>query len=548
MSKNLFILKLHHHVKFHGPKPKINVILKYGERQVQDVEDNKKKETLVEMIGIVKRFPGVIANDNVDFTLMPGEVHALLGENGAGKTTLMNILYGLYRPDAGMIKIEGKTVSISSPSRAIKLGIGMVHQNFRLIPTHTVAENVILNSPNTGFFINWQKIYDELKKQISKYGWRINPEARVWQLSAGEKQQVEILKLLYRGSRILIFDEPTSVLTPQESRMLFTTMRKMAEEGKGVVLITHKLEEALSVSDRVTVMRKGKVVLVKSTSMTTREELALAMIGRQEITQLPSQGSSKPSVPILSIRNLVVEGDKEEIAVNDASFDIYKGEILGIAGVSGNGQVELAEAIARIRKIKSGKILLEGRDVSSYSPRQMYENGVAYIPAEGARTGVVSDLTVMENMILKCYRYPPYSDKLLIKWREAAKLANMLVEKYQIVAPSINAKVKTLSGGNVQRLVLARELLGNPLTSPRLIIAVYPTSGLDIGAAEYVRTNLIEMRNEGAGILLISEDLDELLRMSNRIAVMYGGRIVGVFEGSQASKEVIGMLMARGAG
>ncbi len=522
--------------------------MKYREILGQLVEDNKEKTPLVEMIGIVKKFPGVIANDEVNFTLMPGEVHALLGENGAGKTTLMNILYGLYRPDRGIIKIMGQTVSINSPSKAIKLGIGMVHQNFRLIPTHTVAENVILNAPSTGFFIDWKKIHEELRKQISRYGWRIDPETKVWQLSAGEKQQVEILKLLYRGSRILIFDEPTSVLTPQESRMLFISMRKMAEEGKGVVLITHKLEEALSVSDRITVMRKGKVVLVKPTPLTNREELALAMIGRQEGIILPVQPKQKIDSPILSVKNLHVLGDKEELAVRGASFDVYRGEIFGIAGVSGNGQVELAEAIARIRKVKSGKIFLNGKDVTHFTPRQMYENGVAYIPPEGARTGIVPELTVLENVILKSYRYPPISNKLLIRWREATKLTNTLIEKYQIIAPSINAKVRTLSGGNIQRLVLARELLGNTLSKPSLIVAVYPTSGLDIGAAEYVRANLIEMRNEGTGILLISEDLDEILRMSDRIGVMYEGKIVGIIEGRQASKEEIGMLMARGAG
>ncbi|MEM4206245.1 MAG: ATP-binding cassette domain-containing protein, partial [Nitrososphaerota archaeon] len=350
------------------------------------------------------------------------------------------------------------------------------------------------------------------------------------------------------GSRILIFDEPTSVLTPQESRMLFISMRKMAEEGKGVVLITHKLEEALSVSDRITVMRKGKVVLVKPTPLTNREELALAMIGRQEGIILPVQPKQKIDSPILSVKNLHVLGDKEELAVRGASFDVYRGEIFGIAGVSGNGQVELAEAIARIRKVKSGKIFLNGKDVTHFTPRQMYENGVAYIPPEGARTGIVPELTVLENVILKSYRYPPISNKLLIRWREATKLTNTLIEKYQIIAPSINAKVRTLSGGNIQRLVLARELLGNTLSKPSLIVAVYPTSGLDIGAAEYVRANLIEMRNEGTGILLISEDLDEILRMSDRIGVMYEGKIVGIIEGRQASKEEIGMLMARGAG
>jgi simple sugar transport system ATP-binding protein len=539
---------LHKHVKFHAKKQRRNVILKYGEQRGQFVEDTKEKQPLVEMIGIVKRFPGVVANDEVNFTLMPGEVHALLGENGAGKTTLMNILYGLYRPDRGTIKIMGRPVTINSPSKAIKLGIGMVHQNFRLIPTHTVAENVILNAPNVGFFIDWQKIHEELRQQIAKYGWRISPESRVWQLSAGEKQQVEILKLLYRGSRILIFDEPTSVLTPQESKMLFTTMRKMAEEGKGVVLITHKLDEALSVSDRITVMRKGRVALVKPTSMTNRDELALAMIGRQEGASLQPQPGPRTDRPVLSVINLFVEGDKEELAVKGASLDVHRGEILGIAGVSGNGQVELAEAIARVRKIKSGRILLDGEDATSFTPRQMYENGVAYIPPEGARTGVVSELTVLENAILKSYRYSPISNKLLIRWKEAAKLAGMLIERYQVVAPSINAKVKTLSGGNIQRLVLARELLGNMLIKPKLIIAVYPTSGLDIGAAEYVRANLTSMRNEGAGILLISEDLDELLRMSDRIAVMYEGRVVGIFDGYRASKEEIGMLMARGVG
>ena len=500
------------------------------------------REILVEMRGITKRFPNVLANDRVDFTLLRGEVHALLGENGAGKTTLMNILYGLYRLDEGEIWIKGRRVNIRSPRDAIRNGIGMVHQQFRLIPTHTVAENVILGLKEAGFYLNYSDINERLREIISFYGWNISPSARVWQLSAGEKQQVELLKALYRKADILILDEPTSVLTPQETTQLFATLRKMAGEGLGIILISHKLDEVMQVSDRVTVMRRGRVVATKPTRETNPNELANLMVGRPLITSF--ERLNKPSEkPILRVENLHVLDDKGLPAVRGVSFTIRRGEILGIAGVTGNGQQELAETIAGIRKAVSGKIILDDVDVTNKGSMFMIRQGVAYIPAESSKC-VAYQMSVAENLVMKSFRYEPFSKSIVIDWNSIKQHAERLIDAFSIVTPSPNTRAGNLSGGNIQRLILARELTGLPGSSaPKLIIATYPTRGLDVAATEFVRRTLIQNRDQGAAILLVSEDLEEIMMLSDRIAVMYRGEIVGVLEQREFDVEVIGMMM-----
>ena len=501
-------------------------------------------EYLVEMKGIVKRFPGVLANDHVNFDLKRGEVHALLGENGAGKTTLMNILYGLYRADEGEIYIKGKRVKIRSPKDAIKLGIGMVHQNFRLIPTHTVVENIVLGLKEVGFVLNHKKLEQEIRELASSYGWSIDPSAKVWQLSAGEKQQVELLKALYRRAEILILDEPTSVLTPQETKALFNAIRRMAEEGKGVIFITHKLDEVMQVSDRVTVMRKGRVVVTKNTSDTNPAELANYMVGRPVIFTL----QRKPMLPgkeVLRLKDVYAMSDKGVLALKGINLRIRKNEILGIAGVAGNGQIELAEVITGLRKVIKGKILINDVDATNKSPREIMELGVAYIPPENLRWGLVANLRVVDNLFLKAYRYPPYSNRVMINWRKIYDMADELIKKFEIVTPSKFTRTRALSGGNLQRLVLARELsgiIGGGV--PDLIVAAYPTKGLDVAATEFVRKTLLRYREMGSGILLISEDLEEILMLSDRIGVIFDGRIVGEFKAEEADIERIGLLMA----
>ncbi|MEM2057976.1 MAG: ABC transporter ATP-binding protein [Thermoproteota archaeon] len=497
------------------------------------------EEYLVEMKGIVKRFPNVVANDDASFTLRRGEVHALLGENGAGKTTLMNILYGIYKADAGEIKVNGRKVDIRSPRDAIKLGIGMVHQQFKLIPVHTVAENVILGLREAGFVLNSRKINQELSQMISSYGWKISPEAKVWQLSAGEKQQVEILKALYRKAQIIILDEPTSVLTPQETAILFQTLRKMASEGLGIVLITHKLEEVMAVSDRVTVMCGGKTMATKLTKETNIEELVNLMIGRP-LAKVQTKRVLTKNKPLLEVSNLFVLNDKGLEAVRDVSFKLYEGEILGLAGVSGNGQQELLEAIAGLRKIVSGKVFLNSVDITNRHPSEIIKAGIGYIPAEALRYSA-PEMTVAENILLKAYRLKEYFNGLLINWKNVEKNAQQLVKEFNIVTPSINNKAGNLSGGNIQRLVLAREL--GTIPHLKIILAAYPTRGLDIASTEFIHRELVRKSEQGVAVLLVSEELEELLSLSDRIMVMYRGEIVGVFEKGQYDVEDIGLMM-----
>jgi len=502
-----------------------------------------KLEKLIELRGIVKRFPGVLANDKVNFELRSGEIHALLGENGAGKTTLMNILYGLYRPDEGEIYIRGRRVELKSPRDAIKLGIGMVHQNFKLVESHTVLENVILGLKNAGLRIDFEKHSERIRKLAEKYGWAVDPMAKVWQLSAGEKQQVELLKILYRGAGILILDEPTSVLTPQETRKLFKALKKMAGEGKGVIFITHKLSEVMEVSDRVTVMRRGRVVVTKETCKTSRSELANYMIGRPVIFG-QKRVITEPGEVVVKVIDLEALSDKGFPALNKVSLEVRRGEILGIAGISGNGQVELAEVIAGLRKPLGGRVLINGVDATGMDSKKIIELGVAYIPPEGARLGILQEFRVVDNLFLKAYRYPPYSSKLVLNWRKMFEKAKDLVREFDVMTPSILSKTRSLSGGNIQRLILARELSGLIKGVPKLIVAAYPTKGLDIGATEFVHKLLLKYKTMRSGIIFISEDLEELLLLSDKIAVMSSGRIMGLFSREEADVEKIGLMMS----
>ncbi|MDJ0273951.1 MAG: ABC transporter ATP-binding protein [Nitrososphaerota archaeon] len=498
---------------------------------------------LVSMRGITKRFPGgVVANDRVDFDLYPGEVHALLGENGAGKTTLMNVLYGLYAKDEGEIYVDGKRVEIRSPRDAIRLGIGMVHQQFKLIPRHTVLENVVLGLKEAGFVLNYRRLREVLTKIVREYGWNLDPDAYVWQLTASQKQQVEILKLLVRRARVLILDEPTSILTPQETTALFESIRSMASKGIGVVLVTHKLEEVMRVCDRVTVMRRGKVVAVRKRDELNAEELVTLMVGRR--IERVYQVSSRPSErKVLEVRDLVVLDDRGSLAVKGVSFHVCAGEVFGIAGVAGNGQDELLEAIYGLRKAVSGKVHLNGRDVTNLPTWELVKEGVAMIVPEAVK-GVGLGLTVAENLMLKCYRYAPYSRYGLLRRRELEEAARRLVEELKIVTRSVNAKASTLSGGNLQRLMVARELFANPgRRTPVLLLASHPTKGLDVAATDYVRRLILSVRDSGAAVVLLSDDLEELISLSDRIGVMYKGEMLAVLEKERAEVEKIGMLM-----
>jgi simple sugar transport system ATP-binding protein len=495
-------------------------------------------EPLVRMVGIRKTFPGVVANDDVDFELMPGEVHALLGENGAGKTTLMNILYGIYRPDSGRIYVKGREVSINCPADAMKLGIGMVHQNFLLIDRFTVAENVAL-----GFAKKQIRPDIEVKRRIielgERYGLKVDPDAYIWQLSAGEKQRVEIIKALYRESDVLILDEPTSVLTPIEVNELFSTLKKLRSEEKGIVFITHKLEEVFQIADRITVMRKGGVVGVKRREETSKEELARMMVGREILFRVEKKEREKGAV-VLEVVDLRALNDKGVPALKGVSFKVRSGEIFGIAGVAGNGQKELVEVITGLRKVPSGKVLINGIDVTNRSPREIGLLGTAHIPEERVKMGIMPGMDLAENLILKRYFLPPFCRKGVLDLKSIRSTAEKLKTEYDIIAPSIMTKAKFLSGGNIQRLILARELS----SAPKLVIAAHPTYGLDVGATEYIRRKLIEERDKGAAVLLVSEDLEEVLSLSDTIAVMYQGEIMGIGRPDEFSMEEIGLMMA----
>lgn len=491
----------------------------------------------VAMHGIVKRFPGVLANDHISFAARAGEIHALLGENGAGKTTLMNILYGIYQPDEGEIYVKGRRVTIRSPRDAIRLGIGMVHQQYRLVSTHTVAENVVLGLTGDFFFPD-RAARHKLAEFARKYGLDVDPDARIWQLSAGEQQRVEIIKALYRGTDILILDEPTSMLTPGEIHELLDTVRRMTAEGHTVIFITHKLDEALAVSNRVTVLRQGKVAATLETTRTDKTSLARLMVGREVLFRL-DKTPAKVGEVVLRVDGLHVLNDKRLPAVKDVSFAISAGEILGIAGVAGNGQRELVEALAGLRPSSRGRILMRGQDVTNVLPRKLIEQGVCYVPGERL-VGLVPSLSVAENLVLKDYCKEPFCKGALLDYAAINSHAESLVRQYSVVTPSKETPAKLLSGGNIQRVILARETN----ETPTLLLVAHPTSGLDVGATESIRQLLLRQRDQGTAILLISEDLEEILQLSDRIAVMFEGKIMGILPAAQAELETIGMMMA----
>jgi general nucleoside transport system ATP-binding protein len=494
----------------------------------------------LEMRGVTKRFPGVLANDRVDFDVRSGEVHALLGENGAGKSTLMKILYGLYHPDEGEVLLNGVPVTIASPTDSINLGIGMIHQHFMLVQTLTVAENVALGLPSSrGLVTDLDRVSKRIVELAAIYGLKIDPSAYIWQLSVGQQQRVEIIKALYRGAALLILDEPTAVLTPQEVDELFVIMHQMVKDGHALIFISHKLHEVVEISNRVSVLRDGRLIGTRPTSETTKQDLANWMVGR-EVGFAPDRGAMERGEVRLKLENVSCGSDRGTPGLRGVSLDVHSGEILGIAGVSGNGQRELAETITGLRKVTGGRVSLEGQDVTNLAPGELTERALAYIPEERMRDGMIKNFTVAENMILREHHKMPYSRYGFLNLGEISRHSAELIKKFQVKTPSQETLAKNLSGGNIQKVVIARELA----RQPRVILAAQPTRGLDIGATEYVRQQLIEQRKTGTAILLISEDLDEILALSDRIAVIYEGQVMDIVPREQATPEKLGLLMA----
>ena len=496
---------------------------------------------ILELEGITKRFPGILANDGISLTVEEGEIHALLGENGAGKTTLMNILYGLYHPDEGTIRIRGEVARIRSSRDAIRAGIGMVHQHFMLIPVFTVTENVMLGDESTKFagILDRESTARRIREISSTYSLEVDPAVRVSTLPVGVQQRVEIIKLLYREASILIFDEPTSVLTPQEADQLFRIMRLLAESGKSIIFITHKLREVLDVADRITVIRQGRVIGTTTPREADMSKLASMMVGRDVVLEI-DKAKAKPAAVTLRVQNLKVLSDRNILAVNGVSFDVSGGEVLGIAGVQGNGQTELVEALTGLRHPVEGRIELLGKEVSRGTPRVLTELGSAHIPEDRQRDGLVLSYPVTDNLVLNTYYLKPFAERAVLQEKTIREHADELIEAFDIRTPSALVHVGTLSGGNQQKVIVAREL-SRPI---KLLIAAQPTRGLDVGSIEYIHGRIIQKRDEGVAVLLVSTELDEVMQLSDRIAVMYRGQIVDILPIEEASKERIGLLMA----
>lgn len=492
---------------------------------------------VVVMHGITKRFPGVLANDHVGFELQEGEIHALLGENGAGKSTLMNILAGLYKPDAGTIWVRGKQVNFNSPRDAIQGGIGMVHQHFMLVPSQTVTENILLGLAEPHFRLRLAEYDRKIAQMSEQFGLKVDPRAKIWQLSVGEQQRVELLKMLYRGANVLIMDEPTAVLAPLEIEDLFHTMRTMVAEGKSMIFISHKLNEVSAIADRVTVLRKGRVTAAGVPTMgATRQDLANLMVGREVIFHLEKE-VVEPGPVVLSVEDIHAENDKGLPALRGVSFQVRSGEIMGLAGVAGNGQNELSQVITGLRKATKGTVCIHGNEIQNHPPFDSIQHGIAYIPEDRTHVGTAPNLSVTDNVIMKSYRRPPIAHGWIVDMPTATKHAKQLKSDYDIVVPNVETPVRLLSGGNLQRVILAREISGNPA----LMIAVQPTRGLDVGAIEGVQRLLLSQREAGAAILLISEELEELIELSDRISVIYEGKIMG--EVLDGDLETIGLMM-----
>ncbi len=494
----------------------------------------------VEMRGIVKRFPGVLANDHTDFDLRLGEVHALLGENGAGKSTLMNVLAGMYKPDEGQIIVKGAQVRFSSPRDAIAAGLGMIHQHFMLVPTQTVTENIILGLSEPHFYLPMAELDKRVMALQEQYGLKVDPRAKIWQLSVGEQQRVEILKMLYRGARVLIMDEPTAVLTPQEVDELFVTLRSMTASGHSIVFISHKLDEVLAIANRVTVLRHGKVTASGlSTIGVTKAQLALLMVGREVVFSV----DKKPAVPgevALSIDDICAENDRGLPALRNFSLQVRQGEIIGMVGVAGNGQSELAQVITGLRGCSCGRVLIAGEDIANMKPYAAIKRHVAHVPEDRHGVGSSPGLSLADNLIMKNYRESPVSKGWVLNRSVVRKQANQLKTEYDIIAPSIDVQARLLSGGNLQKAILAREMSAGP----KLIIAVQPTRGLDVGAIEAVHKVLLQEREKGTAILLISEELEEIMALADRIVGIYEGKNMGELPAQTATLTQIGLMMA----
>ncbi len=499
-------------------------------------------DKVLELKGIKKVFPGVIANDDVDFDLNKGEIHVLLGENGAGKTTLMNIVYGLYQQEAGDIFVKGQKVNIKSPKDAIALGIGMVHQHFMLVHNFTVAQNMILgNETKKGLNIDIDKAINDTKKLSEQYGFNIDPEAVIEDITVGQQQKVEILKALYRGAEILILDEPTAVLTPQEIIELGVILKNLVKEGKSIILITHKLKEVMSMSDRVTIIRRGKIIDAVNTKDTNIDNLAEMMVGRK-VNLVVSKSKPKLGETVLKLQNLNVLDHRKLPAVKGVSLEVRRGEILAIAGVDGNGQTELVEAIAGLRKAADGKIELNGKDITGKSPRDAIESGLGHIPEDRHKRGLVLKYSLAENSILGIHYKAPFAKGILMNYNKVKEYAKKLITNYDVRTPNEEVLASALSGGNQQKMVVAREIEKNP----ELIIAAQPTRGLDVGAIEYIHKRLVEERDNGRAVLLVSLELDEVLSLADRIAVIYDGSIVDILDAKDANEQKLGILMAGG--
>jgi ABC-type uncharacterized transport system ATPase subunit len=496
---------------------------------------------VLELRGITKRFPGVLANDHIDLTLEQGEIHALLGENGAGKTTLMNILYGLYSPDEGEIIVRGNNVSVKSSRDAIAAGIGMVHQHFMLVPVFTVTENVMLGDESTRFggFLDRKSSAARIREISQQFHLEVDPDSYVRDLPVGVQQRVEIIKLLYREADILILDEPTAVLTPQEVDELFTIMRSLVEHGKSIIFITHKLREVLEFADRITVIRGGKVVGSKSPKDTDQNTLAAMMVGRDVSLEVVKK-ETEPCDVVLEVKDLVVLNDLNQIAVKNVSFDVCECEIVGVAGVQGNGQTELVKALTGLSHPVSGMVTLLGEDISHASPRQITELGSAHIPEDRQRDGLVLTATVADNFVLNTYYLEPFAKGVAIQRNTVLENAKNIIEHFDVRTPSSLIPVGSLSGGNQQKVIVGREF-SRPI---KLLVASQPTRGLDVGSIEYIHKRLIEKRDDGCAVLLVSTELDEIMELSDRIAVMYRGEIVAIVNADEATKEQIGLLMA----
>ncbi len=496
---------------------------------------------ILELHGVTKAFPGVLANDHIDLTLNEGEILALLGENGAGKSTLMNILYGLYTPDEGEITIRGTEVDIKDPNDAIRQGIGMVHQHFMLVPVFTVTENVMLGveSIKGAVFLDRDTAAERIREISSRFGLEVDPDALVEDLPVGVQQRVEIIKVLYREADILILDEPTAVLTPQEAEDLFKVIRSLVDQGKSVIFITHKLKEVLAIADRITVLREGRVVGSTTPRETAEAALANMMVGREVILKVDKE-PAQPGEPVLEVQDLCVRDDRGALAVDTVSLQVRAGEVLGIAGVQGNGQTELVEALTGLRQVESGQATVLGRDTTHATPRAITEIGTAHVPEDRQRDGLVLSFPVEDNLVMNTYYVPPFAKGIILQQEEIEQAAQERVELFDVRTPSIFVPASNLSGGNQQKVIVAREF-SRPI---KLLIASQPTRGLDVGSIEYIHSRIVEKRDEGCAVLLVSPELDEIISLSDRIGVMYKGQILAILPAQEATKERLGLLMA----